>query len=205
MANPRTPKAPATNLDVLLEVGGAPSAPAVDEPQPGEEQQTEEHDNGSSIITEESEEVKELRRQLAAAQTQIASTLDHRPAPAETAEQKQIRELQDQLARANGRKESELLYEENIDGGILVHFLADGFTSNQKVFYRGQEVVFGPEAYKDTKDRAGNSWINLSDDEQFDRWGEVKFRKGPWPGKRTYAEPELAGKSVSFQAPAVRI
>jgi len=204
MAATRKSDTAATTLDELLDIGGTPNAPAVDEPKPGEEQTTEEHDNGS-VVVEESEELKELRRQLAEAQSQIVRTIDHRPAPAETAEQKQIRDLQDQLAKANGRKEGELEFEENVEGGILVHFLEDGFTSNQQVFYRGQEVIFGPEAYANTRDRTGQSWLHLSDEEQFERWGVVKFRKGAWPGKRAYVEPELAGKTVSFQAPAVRI
>lgn len=162
--------------------------------------------------TAEQLELEELRAELARvkeeqAQSERARAVE-RPVPeAELSpEQKQIRELQDQLAKANGRSQGTLEYEENTEGGIIVHFLSQQtFSSNNKAFYYGQEVTFGPEAYKDTVDRYGNSWLNMTEEEQIERWDEVKFRKGPWPGKRVYEDPALANVTVTTQAPVVNV
>jgi hypothetical protein len=74
------------------------------------------------------------------------------------------------------------------DGGLIrIHFLEDGFTALNKVFYRGDELEFEPgsQAYADTCDRNGKSWLDYRFDEfgQVDRWGRIMFRNGPWPGK----------------------
>lgn len=190
--------------DVVAENGGTPNAPAVGEPSEGEEQTTEEHDNNDEVAILRAE--LEAARELLAAANEAKGKLVHKPVPESelSPEQRQIRELQDQLARANGRKDATLEYEENTEGGILVHFLGQNtFTSNNTSFYYGQEVTFGPEAYKNTIDRFGNSWINMTDEEQYARWGEVKFRKGPWPGRRSYEEDALANVSITTQAPVV--
>jgi len=59
---------------------------------------------------------------------------------------------------------------------ILIHFVSDGFTALNNVWMIGQEVEVTEEAYPDVED-----WIHLSDEEQIERWGQVKFRKGPSP------------------------
>src|SRR4030095_14516894 len=71
---------------------------------------------------------------------------------------------------------------------IIIHILEDGFTVLGKVFYRGDELEFipGSQAYNDTKDRNGVSWLDVGlEDEyaQVDKWGKIMFRRGPWPGK----------------------
>jgi hypothetical protein len=203
-----------TDAKEVLNGGGAPDAPAVDD-QPGG-QGTEEHDNGKAEVeplTAEQIELQELRAQLAeiraAQEAKPAAQIDHRPKPESelTPEQKQIRELQDQLARARGKniENAEEVFEENVEGGILVHFLEDGLTSNGRTFYRGQEVTFGKVAYEETKDRFGQSWLTMSEDEQYARWGTVKFRRGPWPGKRSYEEENLKNVSISETAPIVNL
>lgn len=106
-------------------------------------------------------------------------------------EQREIKFLRDQLARSEGRKDTE---PEIVDvaapgdeGNIIIHFLEDGLTVNGRVMYRGDELEFDPasKAYKDTFDRAGRTFLDLRDDEfaQVDRWDKVMFRPGPWPGK----------------------
>jgi hypothetical protein len=191
------------NFETVVEDGGTPNAPAVDDDTESEEQ-TESHENGVS-------EVELLRAQLAAAQEQLASAPKasiEKPKPESelTPEQRQVRELQDQLARERGKKDSYITeYTENVVGGILVHFLDDGLTGNNRVFYRGQEYTFGPEAYADTVDRLGFSWLNLDDDEQIARWGKVRFRKGPWPFQRKYEEAALANTSITASAPVTSL
>ncbi len=121
------------------------------------------------------------------------ATLSTRPAPDSelTPDQRRIRDLEHQLALERGKKDTspELAVPANPGdkGNILIHFVEDGFTALGVVWYRGQEVEFEPgsPAYNDTCDRNGRSWLALADDEsaQIDRWGKVKFRRGPWPGK----------------------
>ncbi|BFM23070.1 hypothetical protein [Microbacterium sp. che218] len=46
---------------------------------------------------------------------------------------------------------------------------------------RGQQVEVSEARYEATKDRAGNSWMDLTEEEQEARWGEVRFRWGASP------------------------
>lgn len=107
-----------------------------------------------------------------------------------TPDQRRIRDLEHQLALERGKKDTEpelAAPPQPGDGNILIHFVEDGITALGVVWYRGQELEFEPgsPAYLDTCDRNGRSWLALADDEsaQIDRWGKVKFRRGPWPGK----------------------
>lgn len=111
-----------------------------------------------------------------------------------TPEQEEIKRLRDQLAQLSGRKDVEPEYEEIPTDGetIRIHFLEDGLTVNGRVMYRGEELEFvvGGQAYKDTFNRNGWSWLELRNSEfdQVERYGgKVMFRNGPWPGK-TYAD-----------------
>lgn len=118
-----------------------------------------------------------------------------RPEAELTPEQRRIRDLENQLALERGKKDLEPqdgdLTAPGADGNIHIHFLEDGITALGKVWYRGQELEFEPgsQAYRDTCDRTGWSWLSLRDDDfaQVERWGTVKFRSGPWPG-RSYAD-----------------
>lgn len=106
-------------------------------------------------------------------------------------EQLEIKRLRDELAREKGKKDVEVepepLASPGDEGNILIHFLEDGLTALGRVFYRGEELEFDPnsQAYRDTFDRNGVTWLDLRNDEfeQANRWGRIMFRKGPWPGK----------------------
>jgi hypothetical protein len=111
-----------------------------------------------------------------------------------TPEQQEIKRLRDLLAQEKGKKDTELEYEPEApaDGEtVRIHFLEDGMTAQGRIWYRGEELEFvvGSPAYQQTFDRFGWSWLSLRDNDfgQVDRWGSVKFRSGPWPGK-TYAD-----------------
>jgi hypothetical protein len=116
-----------------------------------------------------------------------------RPVPVEqlTPKQRQIREMEDQLAArtSNALASAEPVYD-TADGEnkILIHFLADGFTAQGQTWLTGQEIEFvvGSVAYEQTKDRFGNSWLDAADDEgeQYRKYGKVMFRRGPWRGAR---------------------
>jgi hypothetical protein len=159
--------------------------------------------------TEEQKTIEALRAELAKAREEVAQSKETaRPVPESelTPEQRQIRQLQDELARTRGKSdEVPVEYEENVEGGILIHFLVDGVSAQGRIWYRGQEAVFGPKAYDQTRNRQGQSWLELSEDDQVQRWGVVKFRKGPWPGKKTYEEPGLESKTNHVQAPVVNL
>lgn len=110
-------------------------------------------------------------------------------------EQLEIKRLRDQLAREKGRKDEEPVVEviakPGDDSNILIHFLEDGLTVLGRVMYRGDELEFDTrsQAYRDTFNRFGQTWLELRNNEfgQVDRWGKIMFRSGPWPGK-SYAD-----------------
>lgn len=130
-----------------------------------------------------------------------------RPVPEATLtdDQRRIRDLEDQLARSQGKKDfepgSEPLVNPGSEENILIHFLEDGFTALGQVWYRGEEIEFEPgsQAYKDTCDRNGKSWLDMRNDEmrQADRYGKIMFRSGPWPGKGYTAGRFSAMKTLS--------
>ena len=191
---------PKIDLNTLLEHDAPTEAPV-------EEVETE-----AAVPTVEQIELEALRAELAAIKAKDAEVAKSSPAarPKDeselTPEERQIRSLQDELARVKGKNIDKL--EEIFETGdevILVHVLKDGFTAQGRVWYRGQEISFGPEAYKDTQDRYGHSWLSESEEEQFDNRGDIYFRKGPWPGKRTYDEDGLSKVSITNQAPVVSI
>lgn len=172
------------NLDDLLEPD-APEESLVSAPEEATEPAVE-------TETPAARRIRELRDELD--REEFAPTQDGRPLSeaALTAEQREVRDLEDQLARKRARvlENSEPEYARPSGTGetILIHFLVDGFNFGGKSWYRGQEVEFevGSPAYEQTKDRNGNTWLDLRDDidGQFDRWGKQFFAVGPWRGRR---------------------
>lgn len=71
------------------------------------------------------------------------------------------------------------------DEVVHIHFVADGMVAFGQPWFRGQEIsmVVGDEQWKSTLDRNGETWIRMTADEQIDKYGEEKFRPGPWRGK----------------------
>jgi len=148
--------------------------------------------------TPEQVRARELEEQLAAAeepvppaqQYQAPVDEDGHPVPEDqlTPEQKRIRDLEHRLAVAQTRKldsAAEELDELQEGEGVLIHIVEDGFTAQGRVWYRGQEIEFvkGSRAYNQTFGRDGHSWLELDDAAQYDRFGKIYFRRGPWPGK----------------------
>jgi hypothetical protein len=104
----------------------------------------------------------------------------------ETPEERRIKELEHQLALAQGTKDvkPKFVPSEESKKSILIHFVEDGFTASGVNWKRGQEVVFNPgtKPYEQTKDRNGVSWLAMDDKAQMRRFGKVFFRRGEWPG-----------------------
>jgi len=68
---------------------------------------------------------------------------------------------------------------------VLIHFVEDGFSSLEQIWYTGQEleVPLGSRWWDATLDREGESWMILDEEAQIAKWGKVFFRPGPWPGE----------------------
>lgn len=68
---------------------------------------------------------------------------------------------------------------------MLIHFVKDGLTFAGVVWMRGQEIEIGPDhpRWVEVQD-----WIFMDDAAQMLRWEDVRFRAGPWPGRRSYAD-----------------
>ena len=58
---------------------------------------------------------------------------------------------------------------------------AVGGTATGRVLRRGEEFEVTPELYAETVDRNGNSWLDLTPEEQVQRFGGIKFLPGSCP------------------------
>lgn len=92
---------------------------------------------------------------------------------------------------------------------ILIHFVAEGFSAFGHVWSRGQEVEITKPSleYDRTCDANGKSWLFMTQQEQIDRWGEIKFGRGSSPlpnsvinyklmpsdGNDSYGRPKYTG------------
>lgn len=68
---------------------------------------------------------------------------------------------------------------------VTINFVEDGLAAFGKVWRRGEELSVKRDTpeWEATCDRDGNSWMDLTDQQQFSRWGEVRFREGLWAGR----------------------
>ncbi|MCC2031944.1 hypothetical protein [Microbacterium allomyrinae] len=54
-------------------------------------------------------------------------------------------------------------------------------TATGRVLRRGEEFEVTPELYAETLDRNGESWLDLTPEQQVTRWGQQRFGAGPTP------------------------
>lgn len=102
--------------------------------------------------------------------------------PAEKAE----RQRQHAAAVAAGNQDPPRTYiPSKAPDKILIHIVEDGFTFAGEVWMRGQELEIGPD-----HPRWGEvqRWINMDDFQQMEVYGKIRFRRGPWPGRRSFAD-----------------
>lgn len=202
MAAKKTEPALPTDLDDLLDFDGVTeavkSAPEAEKAEPEVPAEELAVDSKPEPVKEpeetpEAKRIRELQEELAkpAPEPTLAATTDieGRPLPEEelTEEQRTIRQLEDQLAKKKA-KELETAPEQ-LDTAtgketILIHIVEDGFTAQGRTWFKGQEIEFvvGGRAHKETKDRNGDSWLDLDESGQIQKYGVVYFRRGPWPG-----------------------
>lgn len=115
-----------------------------------------------------------------------ASPQDLRPGPPKpwnqlTPEEKAQRQAEHAAAVAAGQRDPQLSYGPAPQGQTYtIHFIKDGLSFAGVVWLRGQEISLevGSPRWKEAE-----SWIQLDDFDQVERFGDVYFRKGPWRGK----------------------
>lgn len=167
--------------------------------------------------TPEQRRIKELQNMLLAEdERQATNPTDESGRPVRTAElteeQKQIRELEDRLAKKKSQSLSQSFEQASSGEVVHINFVKDGFTAGGSVWYRGQEVVYDlhGEAYALTKDRLGNSWVDLAGDTaaQYDKFGDEYFRPGPFiPRRGEVFNDSIANEDLrrGKAAPVVRL
>lgn len=175
----------------------APAAPAVPE--------------SNAALDEAAAEIAALRAELARARTRPTDESGRPLSETQLSpQQREIRVLDDAVAkkRATDLDSAPEQFEAADGDSILIHFIEDGFTTQGRIWYRGQEVEFALDgaAYEQTKNRYGQSWLDLSEDDQLDMYGKIYFRRGPWRGK-TYDEEQAAAaeRKRNRAAPVVMI
>ena len=110
-----------------------------------------------------------------------------------SAEQTRIAELEAQLAALQESQEEARAYstlpadlDPNSDT-ITFPVVEDGFTAFDRVWYRGQEfeITKDSEAYRETEDRFGRSWLEILDDHeaQYKRYGKIRIQRGYFRGR----------------------
>lgn len=81
-------------------------------------------------------------------------------------------------------------HDSKLTAGEQVHFLnamavssAPTFSAPPLLMERGQTLTLTADIIDASTDRAGNSWLDLVDDQpaQIRRWGREMFARGPWP------------------------
>jgi hypothetical protein len=128
-----------------------------------------------------------------------SATQDHavitaaRPKPESqlTPEERAERQRQHNEAIRMGSRDLQLPPEPaRTDRTVMIHFLEDGITFAGQVWYRGQEIELDTDSER--YQQQGRFWMHMTDTEQWNRWGKVMFRTGPWPGKRlTEIQPQM--------------
>lgn len=130
-----------------------------------------------------------------------------------TPEEKRIRDLEDQLARAAASKltgDAAATLGEVAEGDtILLHFVKDGFDAWGTMWYTGQEVEIeiDSDEYDATLDRNGKSWLTEyidNDYAQIQKYGDLYFRRGPWPGKPWEGQAAAKEKQRARRVPVLR-
>ncbi len=75
-------------------------------------------------------------------------------------------------------------------GLTLPAFSPAGDAIAGKVLSRGETFTVSPETYELTKDRLGNSFLDLTEAEQVARWGMQRFGVGPAPDDMVIGEDD---------------
>lgn len=199
------PETSTPDLDNLLSAdASAPSAPKVDDEPKRETVKPEE--NGEPQEDQPDTEQSELQAEIARLKAELEQEKAKKFAPVTesgrpaadyelTPEQLELRNIRDALAKEKAANLDRAVpqYQETGEAAGTIHFVESGFTAFNNVWGIGQTVVYSAADYEETKDRNGNSWLDLTEAQQARRFGRVYFRKGPSP----YAvDPEIAAEEA---------
>ncbi|WP_341954546.1 hypothetical protein [Microbacterium sp. LWH13-1.2] len=75
-------------------------------------------------------------------------------------------------------------------GLTLPAFSAAGDAAAGRVLSRGETFTVSPETYELTKDRLGSSFLDLTPQEQVQKWGSQRFGTGPAPEDMVIGEDD---------------
>lgn len=75
--------------------------------------------------------------------------------------------------------------DKDADDVVTINFVEDGLSAFGKVWLRGEELSIqrDSDSWEATCDRNGDSWIDLDQYDQYERFGKEMFRPGPWAGR----------------------
>lgn len=84
--------------------------------------------------------------------------------------------------------------------GDMITIVSSGFTVLGALRYRGEVITLSADDIEESKDREGNSWLALSETDQIEKYGEVKFESGDTSADKEWWQ----GDSTSTQLAANR-
>lgn len=120
----------------------------------------------------------------------MAVELLSRPQPEEvlTPQQRALREAQHAEALRLGQADPGVRYQPpRSSNTVLFHVLKSGWTWAGQVWMRGQEIELdiGSPRWQEAQ-----RFLGMTDEQQYETYGRVCFRKGPWPGRKSFADIE---------------
>src|SRR6266851_5741359 len=121
----------------------------------------------------------------------LAAEMAARPVPdAElTPESRAERERLHAAALRLGREDPNLVYAQpsGQQPTVLFYVLKSGWTFAGEVWMRGQEIELEQGTLRWAE---AQRFINWTDAEQYEQYGRLCWRLGPWPGRKSYAQVE---------------
>lgn len=166
-------------------------------------------EDGITVLQEETpaqRRIRELKAELEKPIPVASDDDDDDQIEEETEEDREIKELETQLAIRNAKilDEAKERYRPAKGKVVIIHVETDGFTEFGRVWLRGQNIHIGTEDYKRTLDRNGKSWLDTMVENpslQYQQWGAVYIGPGefvPRPGEAPF-EDEVAREDARRQ------
>lgn len=122
----------------------------------------------------------------------VAAELAARPTPYEmlSPQERAQRDALHAAAVREGSRDVPLQFErppEGVPGTTTIYVEKSGWTFAGNVWMRGQEITLVPGT---ARWQEAQRWIHWTDEEQFQNYGCIRWRRGRWPGRRSYMDIE---------------